>query len=348
LLLYLVGGLTVAVIVLWRRGTKLLERVRHLQEEVLPNVSAVGEAQKSLDAHRKTVASATGQEGELDTPAHKNLFPGALAHVRNWPKGRLEPRSQSPISSQALCISVFGSIAESPNCAALMDAILAEAGIELARSGKPEVECEVRGRREVLNEHGGVNPTCPDVLAIWPDSVLTVESKFTETLAPCLQIDTRACSGEHKVGSDLGTKTDAPCRLAVAVNKGKRGYRSARLYWEIGKQCFKPEVLAPPRSPCPFADGKFQLMRNLCFAAALAQAEKRQNFGFLLAYAGNSRSAAETAKEFETFCAMLLPDVADRVGSVTYEQIAEVLADNDEQALSEWLIKERLPLGSAT
>jgi hypothetical protein len=35
-------------------------------------------------------------------------------------------------------------------------------------------------------------------------------------------------------------------------------------------------VLAPPRFPCRFADGKYQLMRNLCFAAALAKQRSRK------------------------------------------------------------------------
>jgi hypothetical protein len=35
-----------------------------------------------------------------------------------------------------------------------------------------------------VDEYGGINPTCPDVLIRWPRAVLTVKSKFTEHWLP--------------------------------------------------------------------------------------------------------------------------------------------------------------------
>jgi hypothetical protein len=248
-----------------------------------------------------------------------------------------------------LCISVFGTIAESPRRAELMQQILGEADIDLRPAGDPKLCCEVRGRRDVRNEIGGSNATCPDVLVNWPGLVLTIESKFTEHLSPCGQVDLRRrggrvfigpkkCSGNHEVGSDLRTKTEAACRLTIPENEGGRGYRSPRRYWEVGQRLFRPEVLQPPRSPCPFADGKYQLMRNLCFAAALAeQSSPQRDFAFLLAHVGAAAAAAESIADFAEFQAMLLPKVALRVGAITYKQILEVLCANGEDELAEWL-----------
>src|SRR5690348_8782726 len=94
--------------------------------------------------------------------ARDNLFHGALPHVDKHVGDLLEERANVPWSSQALCISVFGTIAASPDRTELMHRILAEAGIEPLPAGEPELRCEVRGRRDILNEIGGSNATCPD------------------------------------------------------------------------------------------------------------------------------------------------------------------------------------------
>ncbi|MFN2469718.1 MAG: hypothetical protein ABR583_01785 [Gaiellaceae bacterium] len=183
--------------------------------------------------------------------ARENLFRAALAHVDKHVGALLEDRSNVVWASQALCISVFGTIAESSNRGELMRRILAAARIGVDPAGEPDLRCEVRGRRDVLNEFGGANATCPDVLVEWPTLTLTIESKFTEHLGPCGQIALRRgksgttivakkCSGDHETGSDLGTKTAAACRLTVPENEGRRGYRSPRRYWEVAGSLFRP------------------------------------------------------------------------------------------------------------
>ena len=290
--------------------------------------------------------------------ARENLFEGALAHVDRHVGDLLEERSNVPWSSQALCISVFGAIAESPDRSRIMQRILAAARVELRPAGEPELRCEVRGQRDVLNEIGGSNATCPDVLVEWPQATLTIESKFTEHLGACGQIDLRRargrteirpkkCSGNHASGSDLQTKTNAACRLTVPENEGRRGYRSERWYWNVGARLFREDVLAPPHSPCPFADGKYQLMRNLCFAAALAeQHSPGADYAFVLAYVGQAKSAAESEADFGAFYEMLLPEASTRTGAITYETIATVLEENKQTGLAEW-IDDRIRAGVA-
>ena len=70
----------------------------------------------------------------------------------------------------------------------------------------------------------------------------------------------------------------------------------------------------------PFAR-TYQLMRNLSFAAAWAERGELSDFGLLLAYVGDAPNEAL----FRRFRGMLLPSVAERVGSITYERIAKVL-----------------------
>jgi hypothetical protein len=285
---------------------------------------------------------------ELDREerALMNLYPGALPHVADWAPGRLEARSHVAWSSQALCVSVWGTIAESVGRSAILGDVLAAAGVELDLGAGPQIECEVRGHRDVLCEFGGANPTCPDVLIRGPGAVLTVESKFTEYLGGCSQAKANAkrssaCSGNYERGSDLRTKTDAPCRLTVQERN-----RTPRRYWEVGKGLFRPEVVCSPRRPCPFRDGHYQLMRNLCFAAALGERESRPHAGLLVAYVGGARAASANERTFAEFRAMLLLDVSRRVGAIRYEQIATIVGAHGETTLATW-IDGRLRAGVA-
>jgi hypothetical protein len=284
---------------------------------------------------------------------HANLFPGALPHIADWEPGRLESRSHVLCSSQALCISVWGAIAETSRRRAIITDVLEAASIELDLDDEPVIECEVRGRRDVLNEYGGSNPTCPDVLVTWPRAVLTVESKFTEHLGGCSQVKPQpvqrpeglqnvvACSGNHAAGSDLRTKTEASCRLTI-----KEGNRSPRMYWEVGAVLFRPDVLEPPRRPCPFRGGGYQLMRNLCFAQRLAELEGRPMAGFVLAYVAGAPSAHETEQTFNEFMAMLRAEVRPRAGAISYERVAEIATRHGETDLADW-IERRLSDGLA-
>lgn len=291
--------------------------------------------------------------------ARSNLFPGSLEHLDRHPEIKLEKRSKALWSSQALCISVFGAIAESSRRQLLMEAILEAAGMSSPPQSTPELLCEVRGRRDVLHEYGGSNPTCPDVLAEWPDLVLTIESKFTEHLSPCGQVTLRErrgqttiepanCSGDYEVGSDLKTKEAVPCRLTVDENAGRRGFRSARLYWDVGAEVFRATAVRPPQRPCPFADRRYQLMRNICFARALASRSEKlaRDYGFLLVYVGSAPSSAATRSDFAAFREMLQPAARERSGAIEYEAVASILGAHGETELSAWLAT-RIPVGLA-
>ena len=170
------------------------------------------------------------------------------------------------------------------------------------------------------------------MLVSWPTYVLTIESKFREPLGPCGQMkkSAAACSGNHAPGSDLRTRTNAPCRLTI-----QEGQRTPRLYWEVGKRVFQPEVLEVPR-PCPFAGGHYQLMRNMTFAAAFADRAGLKDFGFIVAYVAAASSAKKhTTHQVAEFKNMLRPELRDRFGSVSYESISGIVRKRGDTRLAE-------------
>jgi hypothetical protein len=276
------------------------------------------------------------QQDDPFAAAKANLYSGALQHIADWKPGRLEKRSYVPWSSQALCISVWGTLDGHPSQDAVLGEISAAAGVDIDLTSA-KIECEVRTLHELLNEVGGGTPTSRDVVITAPSAVMVVESKFTEPLSVCSQPRTSMpdltdangqpahnCSGNLVQGSDQKTGTAAPCRLTVWD-----GRRRPRRYWDIAAGLFNPGALDPPQIPCPFRDSNYQLMRNLCFAAAFAQRDHLPGFGLIIANVARAKNSAKTAEEVAAFQELLRPEVAGRVGSITYERIADILQAHD-------------------
>ena len=161
------------------------------------------------------------------------------------------PDSHLEHSSQAFCISVWGSMSGSVSRVLRTEiGELVESPVSDAFREAPQVEFEYSDRN-LLNEHGGI-PTTMDVLATWPDLVLVIESKLTESLGACSQPSRGFCTGTYGHGSDVKTGTSALCRLEVAD-----GSRTRRLYWEVMKSLAKPDAF-PEGVPCPFAGQAYQ------------------------------------------------------------------------------------------
>lgn len=107
-----------------------------------------------------------------------NLNPDAATRVAaRWPLGRLEARAAAPHSSQTLCVSVFETIAARPAAqrTAILQALLAAAGLTPGPLSAPSVETEVREHRKLLGEIGGGTPTALDALMTWPSGVVTID-----------------------------------------------------------------------------------------------------------------------------------------------------------------------------
>lgn len=257
-----------------------------------------------------------------------NIYPHAWPACSTWPREKWHRFADRPNSSQALCVSTFGSLAQRSDSATLCKAILDEANLVLRPLGAPSIECEHTSSADVLNEFGKqTTPTSVDALITWSNAALAIESKFTEAgFGSCSQpggtarVRSPQCTGAFERGSDLKTKTTAPCRLTIWD-----GDRSPRLYWTIGATLFRPEVLTPPQRPCPFSGEHYQLMRNLCFATAYAQKHRLKSFGFLVMYVGASPYATHLEVQVRQFKDLLLPEVRDAVGTLTYERLSELI-----------------------
>lgn len=272
-----------------------------------------------------------------------NIYPPAVSSCSSWPRKRWHDGVHQPHSSQALCISTFGAIAQLADRADICRLLIDAAGMTTADTGSPTIECEHVSSATVLNELPTSNtPTSVDVLIRWKDAVLTIESKFTEaTFGTCSQVGrgkspehVPKCSGNFEAGSDLKLKTKAPCRLMTWDRQ-----RAPRLYWSIGAGLFHPEVLAPPQRPCPFAGEHYQLMRNLCLSAALAQQRGLPSFGFLVLYVEGSNASGHLKSEVDAFKRLLLPEVTHHVGTVSYETLVQLLRQRGHAELAEFVMQ---------
>ncbi len=271
-----------------------------------------------------------------------NVYEGARPYFKElWDAGVIDSNASVPHSSQSLCISVFGGVRALEDRGMVMAAILEAAGITAFPSYSPTITCEERSGRDLLNEHGGRHPTCPDALSCWgDDAVLVVESKFTEQFGACSQVKSRHCSGNYEVGSDLFGGSDAACRLSVdhvQIVRGREQIRTARRYWEISERLFQQVHLVEGQHPCPFSDGRYQLMRNLSYARAHADRHRIPLAGFLVTYCDRAKNADHSKTAYACFSSMLLPEYADKVGMVSYETVAQILRKEGEHKFANWL-----------
>lgn len=293
----------------------------------------------------------------------KHVFEGAHPHVAGWPAKHWHSEIASPVSSQALCVSVWGTIADSRKRNAIITDILTAAGLDVGLVAATKIQCEAGADGKLaylLNETGGnATPTCVDALVTWKGGALTVESKLTErSFGDCSQTHNRtdkppgapgkkiklgaACNGTYGPGSDLKNGSCAPCRLRTWD-----GSRAPRLYWDLAWELFRAEVLVPDGGACPFAGPSFQLMRNLETAWALAAPRsvrpdkakapvvEHGQWGMLVAHVAGHPNAAAHRAELDAFRKLLLPDAKPRVGLISYEQIVAILRAHKLTALAE-------------
>ena len=291
-----------------------------------------------------------------DPEALANLYPEAASYVaRYWAPGRLEARSKSIRSSQALCVSVLLTLRQRP--AALRSEICAaacEAGGLGPVGAAPDIDAEVREHRRLLGEMGGGTPTALDGLVTTSRGVLTLESKFTEPgFGSCGQIkaekvkwpdprfDPEApdkrfanCNGMHAVGSDQKWTTQSarkPCRLTVIDGK-----RQPRRYWDVAPHVFVPDILSTPQR-CPWSTDAYQLMRNFVFAREWAMTHRLECFGFLVVLVDAAPHASELRRRVADFKTLLRPELRDRVGVISYEELGSILFAHGEADLADWL-----------
>ncbi len=254
----------------------------------------------------------------------ENIFPTARALVRDWDTFRWhrntftkEVDADVPWSSQALCLSVWGTVASSEGAdvrlavgRACDDPLVAKAIEDAVGGVTPELVEPV-----LLNEMGG-EPTNLDVVVEVDSLIVVIESKLSERLGGCGQLKKKHCSGIYGPGSDLKYRTPAPCRLTIPDRA-----RTARSYWTV-MDALAGGPFAPVGSPCPFKGPGYQVMRTIASAARLGELRRkdwRVVFAFPFSLGGTTLADVAAVQN------RLKSEHRARVGSLDYDTLAAAL-----------------------
>ena len=241
--------------------------------------------------------------------------------------------SESENSSQALCISAFGTLRDqalNPVRENIVGALVGLAFPDMAKASKRKrwnVGIEVEDP-QLMNEYGS-QPTSVDALLTSSEEVVAVESKFEsdarEGFGTCSQSKNGLCNGFYGPGSIFGVKSSAWCRLETWD-----GNRTPRLYWAIGRQYFQPSTFTMQSSgdTCPLRNGSYQLMRNFLFAASYAKREQKSKFGVLVIC--SKRRSIKLIEQVNQFRSeVLLPEFRVNITLRYYEDLITILETSD-------------------
>lgn len=259
------------------------------------------------------------------------VFEAAHQSILSWDdfpwhktEKHLPPDADRPHSSQAFAISVWGTI-QHPSAHGVRLAIAGLLGNRVIAAAmesiEPSIELEFR-EPELLNERGGQATNVDTVVRFEKEVVLVVESKLTEPFGSCGQWP-KYCSGTYGPGSDLKTRSGAPCRLEVSD-----GRRTPRHYWEVMWSLSKPDSY-PADSECPFRGPSYQVMRNIATAARLAQVEHFRDWRVVFAYPSNL--SKKSTKAIVGVQEKLQPSYQMKILQLDYERLAESLLGNEDE-----------------
>jgi hypothetical protein len=252
-----------------------------------------------------------------------NIFPAARYVPRSrpdfpWHRDKVNGvTARSVNSSQALAIDVFGTLPTLQYVDPVVDAW--SSILPFDGEGPWQVEVEHPMRRSILGEPAS---TQLDAVAMGPRWIVAFECKFTESGGgTCSQVQPlrsgpnkglRQCSGAYVPQRNPVNLATARCALQP---KGVK-------YWD-----WIPNLLGysadEDHSPCPFAGGWYQWMRNVVAAGALAQQTQRRGTAILVYADGPFPIAEQVARpEWTEFVARTsLRPVP--VKAVSYQQLLE-------------------------
>lgn len=250
-----------------------------------------------------------------------NIFPGA--HDAIWQAFPWHSGAASSHSSQALAVSVFGTIAVHPSRQVLIDEALRLAfGWDSQGNGGWQVELEKRLPSSLLGEP---RPTQVDVLLQDKPGVVLLECKFTESGGgPCSQTKPLS-SGEHKgtiqcdgnyreQTNPVNWKTDR-CALSA---KDIRYWKYIPRYFDLDR--------GKDYEPCPFAGPAYQYMRNILAVGQWAQRNKKERAALGLIYVAGevfpiSSEVADPQSEWGRCAVRLRSDAPVTVQAVAYQDL---------------------------
>jgi hypothetical protein len=268
---------------------------------------------------------------ELVDRIRANIHPAAHPAIDDWftfswhrSRETGFPDSDVPHSSQAFCISVWGTLAqpEAGEARRILYCLLDDRALFDRSEVRPLTSLEFTDR-SVLNEYGAI-PTNVDAFLEYSNLTVAVESKLTEEFGRCSQAKKKHCKGDYGPGSDLKTGTDAHCRLEVAD-----GTRTPRRYLEVmHRQSTEGAYVVGQK--CPYAGPGYQVMRNIAFAAEYA---RRSESDWRVIFAFPAELSTESRSDVAAIVELLKPEYRNQVHSLDYRYLAESFArGNDSTA----------------
>lgn len=277
---------------------------------------------------------------ELRRKVEQNIFHKSRLSVEPWERFRWHPSDKACDtwkirSSQALSIDVFGYLKHAPEKVRTAACnLLAElAGIRKADNWR--IELEWRDPCRLLRESG--HPTQIDALLESDDSMLFIECKFTEnqagTCSQTRQISKGAhrgmvqCSGSYMMQMNPANGRESHCAL---TGKGIR-------YWGNVPKVMKVDPITDYQV-CPFKGSRYQWMRNLTTAYAVAD-HRRKRAALWVVYAdANDLSLANEvhSDRWTQLCEMMTGEVPLR--AISYQAfLGKIVNSLDEDICREEL-----------
>jgi len=285
-------------------------------------------------------------------PLEAAIFQHAHAAIQDWDGFAWHSGIEQPYSSQGLAIDVLGTMKVHPQrnelVKCMLDLVFREV-LSFSGSWKVSLEHEVLA----LNEP---RPTQLDALLESEEWIVTVESKFCEAGAGSCSQPKPLKKGRHKGQRQCNGRYE---KQVNPVNKiGARCALTGKdiLYWTFIPQVFTLEADSDLLGDCPFRDGRFQYMRNVVAAEALA-AERQRACGsltLLLYVEGGtypvSREVRDSTSAWNRMLALLRPEKREYVAALSYQAVLaswrSLLPDDSIlSSLEQWLQDRRYPGG---
>jgi hypothetical protein len=221
----------------------------------------------------------------------RNLFPTAHAVLNEptfpWHRVKNVVTAQEVHSSQALAIDFFGTLRNLSRPDLILTAFTSGWGLPSGKEWHVALEYKVP-----LTALGESKPTQVDAVIENENCLIFIECKFTEE-------DGGGCSQVNPLSGKSSNRGKIQCtgNYIEQVNPvNNRTSRCALTGKRIGYWDVVPEVLSVPNdvdhTPCPFARGRYQWMRNLVACRVMANASKK-NGAFVLLYAAGPFSMAK-------------------------------------------------------
>ncbi len=259
-----------------------------------------------------------------------NIFPPAYSAIENPEYIKWHKHANLPNSSQVLAIDVFGTIKMSKFKDEIVNEICRNANIY--SSSDWNIEFEYEPQKSILNE-----PTSSqiDVRIYSDDTEIIIECKFAERKGgTCSQTQKLSkgsnegkiqCNGNYEYQTNIVNGVSSKCSLIGKEIK----------YWDFVPNIYGIDI-TKDYHPCPFNNGNYQWMRNLC----VVESNKLNgiNSKFIIVYVESAKLPISESIKSDTIFGNYKPK-QDYYSFLSYQNIIEFglnISKNDVDESEVW------------